>query len=77
MLARVRKKIEASGLQNVKFVHAGLGEGKLPAAYFDRAVLVTVLGEIPDRESALKEIYSALKLDGMLSVTEVILDPHF
>ena len=77
MLARVRGKVETAGLQNVKFLHAGLGDGKLPMSYFDRAVLVTVLGEIPDQISALKEIYDALKLGGILSVTEVIFDPHF
>jgi ubiquinone/menaquinone biosynthesis C-methylase UbiE len=77
MLARVRAKVQMAGLQNVKFVPAGLGEGKLPQAYFDRAVLVTVLGEIPDPISALKEIHNALKPGGILSVTEVIFDPHF
>jgi ubiquinone/menaquinone biosynthesis C-methylase UbiE len=77
MLARVRAKVQAAGLHNVKFLHAGLGDGKLPQAYFDRAVLVTVLGEIPDPMSALKEIHSALIPGGILSVTEVIFDPHF
>ena len=77
MLARVRAKVESAGLQNVKYLHTGLGEGKLPQAYFDRAVLVTVLGEIPKRESAFKEIYGALKPGGIVSVTEVIFDPHF
>jgi len=77
MLARVREKVRAAGLQNVQFIQAGLGEGKLAQAYYDRAVLVTVLGEIPDQRAALKEIYSALKPGGVLSVTEVIFDPHF
>lgn len=77
MLARVRAKVQAAGLQNVKFLHTGLGAGKLPKAYFDRAVLVTVLGEIPDPVTALKEIHEALKPGGILSVTEVIFDPHF
>lgn len=77
MLARVRAKVQAAGLQNVKFLHAGLGDGRLPQAYFDRAVLVTVLGEIPDPMRALKEIHSALIPGGILSVTEVIFDPHF
>ena len=77
MLARVRQKVETAGLQNVKFVHAGLGEGKLHPAFFDRAVLVSVLGEIQNREAAMKEIYDALKPGGMLSITEVVLDPHF
>lgn len=77
MLARVREKVQAAGLQNVKFLHAGLGDGKLPEAYFDGALLVTVLGEIPDQIKALREIHHALKPGGILSVTEVIFDPHF
>jgi predicted methyltransferase len=36
-----------------------------------------VLGEIPDRETALREIFDALKPGGLLSVTEIIFDPHF
>lgn len=77
MLARARQKVRAAGLQNVTFQQAALGEGKLPLASFDRALLVTVLGEIPDQAAALIEIYYALKPGGILSVTEVIFDPHF
>ena len=77
MLDRVRGKVNAAGLQNVKYLQAGLGDRKLPQAYFDRAVLVTVLGEIPNQATAMKEIYDALKPGGILSVTEVIFDPHF
>ena len=42
-----------------------------------RAVLVTVLGEIPGQQTALQEIYTALKPGGWLSVTEIVFDPHF
>jgi ubiquinone/menaquinone biosynthesis C-methylase UbiE len=77
MLSRARAKVEAAGLTNVQFLHAGLGEGKLPANRFDRAVLVTVIGEIPDRPKALREVFDALRPGGILSVTEVIFDPHF
>jgi ubiquinone/menaquinone biosynthesis C-methylase UbiE len=77
MLTRVRGKVQTAGLQNVQFLRAGLGEGKLEKSYYDRAVLVTVLGEIPDQASAMKEIHAALKPGGILSVTEVIFDPHF
>ena len=41
------------------------------------SLLVTVLGEIPDRKAVLAEIFDSLKPDGILSVTEVIADPHF
>jgi ubiquinone/menaquinone biosynthesis C-methylase UbiE len=77
MLSRTRGKVQAAGLDNVQYIQAGLGEGKLPSEYFDHAVLVTVLGEIPDQASALQEINKTLKPGGILSVTEVIFDPHF
>lgn len=77
MLARAREKAQAAGLSNIRFLQAGLGEGKLEKACYDKALLVTVLGEIPEQEAALKEIFAALKPGGILSVTEVIFDPHF
>lgn len=77
MLRRAREKAQAANLANIRFLHAGAGEGKLERSRFDRALLVTVLGEIPDRQAALREIFAALKPGGMLSVTEIIFDPHF
>ncbi len=77
MLTRVQEKARTAGLSNIRLMQAGLGEGKLEKAYYDRALLVTVLGEIPEQEAALQEIYQALKPGGILSVTEVIFDPHF
>ncbi len=40
-------------------------------------MLVSVLGEIPHQVAALQELYAALKPGGILSITEVIFDPHF
>ncbi|WP_341678469.1 class I SAM-dependent methyltransferase [Niveibacterium sp. SC-1] len=77
MLARVQEKVSALGLGNVRFLEAGIGEGKLPVEQFDRALLVTVLGELTDPARGLREIFAALKPGGLLSVTEVIFDPHF
>jgi ubiquinone/menaquinone biosynthesis C-methylase UbiE len=77
MLERVREKVEAEGLANIRLLQAGLGEGALEQGKFDRAVLVTVLGEIPEREPALNEVFDALKPGGILSVTELVFDPHF
>lgn len=77
MLRRARQKIETSGLQNVRFLRATAGTGRLANGYFDRALLVTVLGEIPDQQTALQEVYQALKPGGKLAVGEVFPDPHF
>lgn len=77
MLQRVRAKAQAEGLGNIQFIQGAVGEGKLGKNRYDRALLVTVLGEIPDRTAALAEIFDSLKPDGLLSVTEVIADPHF
>ena len=77
MLARVRAKAEAAGLTNIRYLKAELAQGGLLPDNFDRVVLVSVLGEIPDQAAAVAEIYEALKPGGILSITEVIFDPHF
>jgi ubiquinone/menaquinone biosynthesis C-methylase UbiE len=77
MLRRAQDKAKAANLTNIRFLQTGVGEGKLEHGQSDRALLVTVLGEIPDRQSAMKEIFDALKPGGILSVTEIILDPHY
>ncbi len=77
MLNRARGKARAAGISNITFQQLGLGEGKLGDSEYDRAVLATVLGEIPNRQAALREIFSALKPGGRLSVTEIIFDPHY
>ncbi len=77
MLRRAQQKAQAAHLNNIRFLQAAAGEGKLGRSQYDRALLVTVLGEIPDREAALKEIFDALKPGGILSVTEVMFDPHY
>lgn len=77
MLDKVQAKIDAQNAGNVRLLHGGLGQGHLEPDSFDRAFLVTVLGEIPDKASALSEIYASLKPGGLLSVTEVLPDPDF
>ena len=77
MLDILRERISQAGVDNLEIIHAGLGEGRLPLLAFDRALMVTVLGEIPNQSQALHEIHQALKPGGILSITEVLPDPHY
>jgi ubiquinone/menaquinone biosynthesis C-methylase UbiE len=77
MLQRVREKAGREKLDNIEFMQGAIGEGKLGKGEYDRVLLVTVLGEIPDQPAALQEIFTCLKPGGICSITEVIADPHF
>lgn len=77
MLAKLARRLAERGIDNVTPLRAGLGEGALPAGEFDVAFLVTVLGEVPDKLAALREIHGALRDGGVLSITEVLPDPHY
>jgi ubiquinone/menaquinone biosynthesis C-methylase UbiE len=77
MLERTHAKAQAANLNNIRYLQAGTKACQLGRDRYDRALLVTVLGEIPDRAAALNEIFTALKPGGLLSITEVIADPHF
>lgn len=77
MLERVRDKAQAEHVDTIQLIQGAAGEGKLPSDQYDRVLLVTVLGEIPDQKAAMVEMYRSLKRGGLLSVTEVIADPHF
>lgn len=78
MLARLEQRVQQAGLTNVVPQQGDISAGvDLPPAHFDRAWLVTVLGEIPNRTAALRNIYQLLKPGGTLSITEIFPDPHY
>ncbi len=77
MLQKLEQRLEEHQISNVQTILGGIGQNLLQKETFDRAILVTVLGEIPNQPPALQEIYDALKPNGLLSVTEVIPDPHY
>jgi ubiquinone/menaquinone biosynthesis C-methylase UbiE len=47
-----------------------------PDDAFDGAYLVTVLGEVPDQDAALRELRRVLKPEGRVVVGELFGDPH-
>lgn len=78
MLHKLQMRAAQESLTNIQTKMGAIGCGEFKEQnLFDRAFLTTVLGEIPKRENALQEIYAALKPGGILSVTEVLIDPHY
>ena len=80
MLELVEQRAAARGLTNIDFLLAELGHGTLAAqkpAFYDRALLVHVLGETEDAGAALRELAVALRPGGRLATVEHWGDPHF
>ncbi len=77
MIAAVEQKVQRAGLTNVETHVASAYELPLEDESVNRAFLVTVLPEIPDRGRALAELCRVLKPGGMLSITEEFLDPDY
>jgi SAM-dependent methyltransferase len=77
MIAAVEKKVHAAGITNVETRIASAYELPMEDKSVDRAFLVTVLPEIPNRERALAELFRVLKPAGILSISEEFLDPDY
>jgi ubiquinone/menaquinone biosynthesis C-methylase UbiE len=77
MIAWVEQRVREAGLTNVQTHVAGAYELPLEGESIDRAFLVTVLPEVPDRDRALAELWRVVKPGGRLSVTEEFMDPDY
>lgn len=77
MLSTLRQRVQRLSLSNVSAIRATIDHCPLRSGTFDRAMMVTVLGEVPDRQAAIRAIFSVLKPGGRFSVTELIPDPHY
>ena len=77
MIAAVEKKAREAGIANLETHVASAYDLPLEDESVDRAFLVTVLPEIPDRYRALVEVNRVLKPGGVLSITEEFLDPDY
>jgi len=75
MLAMAAERLEKRGLAN--FTGACGGAESLPFAdaAFDVVFMIAVLGEVPDRASAVREAARALRPGGCFSSTEAAGDP--
>lgn len=76
MLDHTMARVRHAGLDNVVAQQGDATQCPYENRSFDAVFLVTVLGEIPDRVAALREIARVLKPGGRLVVGELFGDPH-
>jgi ubiquinone/menaquinone biosynthesis C-methylase UbiE len=76
MLDHTMRRAQAQGLRHLEPRRGDAQHLPCPDAGFDAAYLVTVLGEIPDQEAALRELRRVIKPEGRVVVGELFGDPH-
>ena len=76
MLDELMRRAASLGTTNVVATQGDARDLPFPPATFDAAFLVATLGEIPDRDEALRELHRVLKPGGRLVVGEGQPDPH-
>ena len=76
MLDHTMARAAEIGISNITPTRADATEMPYEDGVFDAAFLVTVLGEIPDQEAALRELRRVLKPGGRVVFGETAFDPH-
>ncbi len=77
MVERLKSRANQAGISNLTTILGDATKPHVSAESFDAVYLCMLLGEIPDREAALKQSLAALKPGGTLSITETFPDPHY
>ena len=76
MLDDLERRAARAGAPNVELRQGDATALPYEDASFDGAFLVTVLGEVPDRAGALRELRRVLRPGGRAVFGETALDPH-
>jgi ubiquinone/menaquinone biosynthesis C-methylase UbiE len=76
MLDHTLRRAAEHGIDNITPTHADARALPYPDDSFDGAYLVTVLGEIPDQDAALRELRRVVTPGGRIVVGELFGDPH-
>jgi ubiquinone/menaquinone biosynthesis C-methylase UbiE len=77
MLDHTLRRARERGIENIAATRGDARSLPYADATFDAAYLVTVLGEIPDQDAALRELARVLRPGGRLVVGELFGDPHW
>ncbi len=75
MLDYAKKRLEKKNINNVEYYLCNGETFDLHSNYFDVIYMITVLGEVENKESYIKEFYRMLKPNGIVSISELMGDP--
>lgn len=75
MLKKARARMEKKNQTNTDYYTCQGARFDFPDNTFDRIFLITVMGEVEEKELYLKEFFRMLKPTGLLSVSEQAGDP--
>lgn len=75
MLDKARKRMVKRGLTNVEYFQCNGQTLTFPDCHFDRIFMVTVLGEVENKDQYMSEFHRVLKPGGILSISEQAGDP--
>jgi len=76
MLDHTIRRARERGLWNINPTQGDAQDLPYGDDSFDAAILITVLGEIPDQDAGLREVARVLRPGGRLIVGELFGDPH-
>jgi len=77
MIERVTRRARREGIDNIEAQVADVCHLPFKDGFFDAIYMITVIGEIPHLEKALKELGRVLAPSGTLALSEVLLDPDY
>jgi len=77
VISKLNGRLQRAKIANVIARVASAYELPFSNNTFDRAFMIAVLAEIPDRKKALLEIKRVLRDDGLLAIGEFLLDPDY
>jgi ubiquinone/menaquinone biosynthesis C-methylase UbiE len=77
MLRELRRRATTAGIDNLAVAVGDAQRLPYEDRSFDAAYLISVLGEIPDQQAALRELRRVLKPHGRLVIGEIVVDPDF
>ena len=75
MLDYAKKRMDRRGLKNIEYYHCNGTSFDISDQTFDRIFMVTVIGEVENKEAYMAELFRMMKPGGILSVSELAGDP--